>query len=326
MGVHESTSATTDGGPGGRFPPASLYAAAMMYYRQGANQAEIARRLKTSRASVSRLLTEARRIGIVQIDVHEPREMDRAELEKRLAEHLSIDRVYLSAPLRGDEDQSVIGVTLAPAASRALREVGLLAGDVLVVSSGRTVYEVAQQPLPQFPGVIVAPTVGGQESPDPWFQTNETTRALAARIGGHPRFLYAPALPGPDLEKMLRAEPVIRRVLALWEKAECALIGVGAPPLKRESVPEFVPMDAPSLKDAVGDVCTRFFDKDGSPVAYPGSDRLIALGLDALARIPVTIAVAVGREKSESIRAAAHAGYFNRLVTDVNTAQTILAG
>lgn len=324
--MQDSINTANDDGPSGRFSSASLYSAAMMYYRQGANQAEIARRLKTSRASVSRLLTEARRTGIVQIDVHEPRETDRAELEKRLAEHLSVDKVYLSTPLRGDEDQAVIGVTLAPAASRALREVGLLAGDVLVVSSGRTVYEIAQQSLPQFPGVIVAPTVGGQESPDPWFQTNETTRALAAKIGGHPRFLYAPALPGPDLEKMLRAEPVIRRVLALWEKAECALVGVGAPPLKRESVPEFVPMDAPSLKDAVGDVCTRFFDSSGSPVDYPGSDRLIALDLKALTQIPVTIAVAVGREKSEGIRAAAHAGYFNRLVTDANTAEAILAG
>lgn len=323
--MQDSTDIADSGATSGRFSSASLYSAAMMYYRQGANQAEIARRLKTSRASVSRLLTEARRSGIVQIEVHEPRDTDRGELEKRLANHLAIDKVYLSTPLRGDEDQAVIGVTLAPAAARALREVGLLAGDVLLVSSGRTVYEIAQQSLPQFPGVVVAPTVGGQESPDPWFQTNETTRALAAKIGGHPRFLYAPALPGPDLETMLRAEPVIRRVLALWEKAECALVGVGAPPLKRESVPEFVPMDAPSLKDAVGDMCTRFFDREGSPVAYPGSDRLIALELEALARIPVTIAVAVGRDKSEGIRAAARAGYFNRLVTDANTAETILA-
>ncbi|NYI69209.1 sugar-binding transcriptional regulator [Spelaeicoccus albus] len=313
------------GGQAGRYSSAALYTAAMMYYREGANQAEIADRLKISRASVSRLLTEARRSGIVQIEVHEPRDTDRAELEQRLADFLKIDKAYLSAPLNGNEHQSVIGVTLAPAASRALREVGLLAGDVLLVSSGRTVYEIAQQNLPQFPGVVVAPTVGGQESPDPWFQTNETTRALAAKIGGHPRFLYAPALPGPDLERMLRAEPVIRRVLALWEKAECALVGVGAPPLKRESVPEFVPMDAASLKDAVGDMCTRFFDRSGSPVDYPGSDRLIALGLEALARVPVTIAAAVGRDKSEGITAAARAGYFNRLVTDQHTAESILA-
>lgn len=318
--------AANGGDKAARYSSAALYTAAMMYYGEGANQAEIADRLKISRASVSRLLTEARRTGIVQIEVHEPRDTGRAELEKRLADFLKIDKAYLSAPLHGNEHQSVIGVTLAPAAARALREVGLLAGDVLLVSSGRTVYEIAQQNLPQLPGVVVAPTVGGQESPDPWFQTNETTRALAAKIGGHPRFLYAPALPGPDLERMLRAEPVIRRVLALWEKAECALVGIGAPPLKRESVPEFVPMDAASLKDAVGDMCTRFFDSAGTPVAYPGSDRLIALGLDALARIPVTIAAAVGREKAEGIRSAAGAGFFNRLVTDQHTAESILDG
>ena len=72
-----------------------------------------------------------------------------------------------------------MGAVLAPAVGRALSAVGLLPGDVLLVSSGRTMYEVARYNLPHLPGVVVAPTVGGTDQPEPWYQTNEITRRVA---------------------------------------------------------------------------------------------------------------------------------------------------
>ena len=41
--------------------------------------------------------------------------------------------------------------------------------------------------------------------------------------------------------------------------------------------------------------------------------------------VPVTIGVAVGADKIESIIAGARGGYFNQLVTDPHTAEAILA-
>ncbi len=100
-----------------------------------------------------------------------------------------------------------MGRTLAPAVGRALDEAGLLPGDVLLVSSGRTVYEVAQHELTPLPGVVVAPTVGGNDQPDEWYQTNEITRLVANRVGGRPNYLFAPALPGPDLYRIAARRP-----------------------------------------------------------------------------------------------------------------------
>ena len=51
------------------FPPSLLYTAAKMYYTDEATQAEVAEKLQTSRATISRLLAEARRHGIVRIEV-----------------------------------------------------------------------------------------------------------------------------------------------------------------------------------------------------------------------------------------------------------------
>jgi DNA-binding transcriptional regulator LsrR (DeoR family) len=101
-------------------------------------------------------------------------------------------------------------------------------------------------------------------------------------------------------------------------------MGVGAPPLTRSDIPQFVPTGSTSLRAAVGDVCSRFYDREGGEVHFDGSDRLIALELQALKHIPVTIAVAVGREKMQYITAGARGGHFNRLVTDPATAEDLL--
>jgi DNA-binding transcriptional regulator LsrR (DeoR family) len=305
---------------GPRFSPQLLYTAATLYYVQDATQAEIADRLGTSRATVSRLLSEARRQGIVRIEVVEPVEADVAALAEQTARTLGLHAVHLSAL---PSSPATPGTALAPALAAALGKVGLGHGDVLIVSSGRTVFEVAHGNLPELPGVRVTPTVGGQDDPNAWYQTNEITRMIAAKIKGTPTFLYAPALPGPDLHERLLEDPSIRRVTQMWEKAQCALLGVGAPPAFRDSIPGFVPTGA--VRAAVGDVCNHFFDVQGNDVPFPGGDRLIATSAELLRRIPAAIAVAAGEVKVRGIIAGARAGYFNQLVTDVATARALIA-
>ena len=310
------------------FAPAVLYSAAKLYYAEGATQADVAAQLGTSRATVSRLLAEAKRQGIVRIEVVPPAEAASEELADRLARALGLTTTHLSLPLPYPGPRrtiaDVMGRALAPAVGRALAGAGLLSGDVLLVSSGRTIYEVAQCELTPLPGVLVAPTLGGNDQPDEWYQTNEITRLIANRVGGRAMYLFAPALPGADLYPSLFKDPTIQRVVHLWPQARCAIMGVGAPPLMRSDIPRFVPTASSTLRSAIGDVCSRFYDRSGDAVEFEGSDRLIAVGLDVLRQIPVTIAVAVGAEKVDSIIAGARGGYFNQLVTDPDTAAAIL--
>ncbi|MDO9377635.1 MAG: sugar-binding domain-containing protein [Nocardioidaceae bacterium] len=301
-----------------RFAPELMYAAATQYYLEDVTQAGVAERLGVSRATVSRILTEARRQGIVTISVHRPDGYERLAAE--VADALGLHAVYVVPEVQGTQ----LGPWLSPGVTRALTGVGLEPGDVLLVSSGRTVYECALEERTRLPGVVIAPAVGGQEDPQPWFQTNETTRVLAERTGARPSYLYAPALPGRELFESLHRDPTFQRITTLWTRARCALVGVGSAPLTRTSLPSFVPSDAPSLQRAVGDVCSRFYDRDGQPVDYPGSERIVATGLDDLRHIPDTIAVAVGEDKVRSIVAAARGRYFTQLVTDAATATRLV--
>lgn len=112
----------------------------------------------------------------------------------------------------------------------------------------------------------------------------------------------------------------------LWDGARAAVVGIGGPYDGRTSLTSVVPRDAPALEGTAGDICLHFFDDEGAMRTFPGSEFLVRLPLEMLRAIPTSIAVAAGREKARSIRAGAKAGLFTSLITDVPTAQAVLAG
>src|SRR4029078_6428190 len=93
-------------------------------------------------------------------------------LAPRRAPPLGPDRAWIP-PV---STRGTVGENLAPALSAALRAARLARGDVLLVSTGRTVYEAAQAALPKLPGVTLAPMIGGQDEPEVWYAPNEITR------------------------------------------------------------------------------------------------------------------------------------------------------
>lgn len=303
-----------------RFDPRLLYRAARLYYIQDATQAEIAVILETSRPTVSRLLAEARATGIVHIEVRDPDQVSTAELAGELVGALGLRAAYVMP----NSNATGRGMLLAAGVSQALVEASIQAGDALLVSSGATVHAIAQHPLPSLPGVLVAPTVGGVDEPREYYQTNEITRTIAVKVHGNPILLYAPLQPSPRLFRVLTQDEGTRRVTSLWSTARVALMGIGGPPRSRESRPSVLARDDMTLASAVGDICARPFDGTGQPLSFPGSDRLIAMELDDLTRIPHSIGVAVGEEKIPAILAATGAGWINTLVTDVVTAQGLI--
>ncbi len=308
------------GGTSSRFPVETLYQAARMYYLEDVNQARIAETMKVSRPTVSRLLQEARRVGMVKIEVVHPTLAVTDSLAVELAQALNLEKVYLA-----DADQSGrLGPGLAPQVSEAIRDMELEPGDILLASSGRTVYELGSASLPRLPGVIVVPTVGGQTEPEPWYQTNEIARSIAEQTGARPAFLWTQALPSPEMFALLQHDPDFQRIQRLWESATGALLGIGAPPTTRSSISRFIPKDNDSLSRAAGDICLNFFDADGAEIHFPGSENMVTTPPDLLRSIPCSVGIAVGAEKARSIVGGAHAKFFRRLVTDVQTAKAIL--
>lgn len=315
-----TTSGTSPSAEPSRFDPELAYTAAQLYYLAEATQAEIADRLGVSRPTVSRLIAEARRLGMVRIDIVRPESTAGSGLADGLAERLGLAEVRLAPRTQPNQ----VGRDLVPLVGSALTALPIGPGDVLLVSSGRTAYEISRGKLPPLPGVVVAPTVGGVAEPEAWYQTNEITRQFAERVLGRPRMLFAPAIPSESLLRVLREDPDFRSFTDHWERARAAIVGIGAPTLSRNSISPHVPVGRDELQRAVGDVSLNFYDHEGAIIRFPEAERIVAISPDQLRRIDYCIGVAAGAEKVQSIIAAARGRLINRLITDVPTAELML--
>ena len=77
--------------------------------------------------------------------------------------------------------------------------------------------------------------------------------------------------------------------------------------------------------DAVGEVLVAPFDLDGQFVCPALRDRVIAFDARRLGRVPAAIGVAAGEGKVRPILGALRAGIVQTLVTDVATAEAVVA-
>lgn len=303
-----------------RFPLDTVYQAARMYYLEDATQVEIASRLGVSRPTVSRLVAEARKAGLVRIEVVDPFQDETVALAERLQVVLGLRAVHLAAVTHA----ATLGADLAAPLAAAVEGMGLVPGDAVLMSSGRTVYDVARSGMPTMPGVQLVPTVGGQADPMPWFQTNEITRTAAEHSGAIPAFLFAQALPSPAMRSTLDEDPAFQHVVGLWSRAKGAILGIGAPTHTRDALARGIPVEDVAFDRAAGDVCLNFYAADGSPIEFPGSDRMVRTSRGILSTVPHAVGVAVGSAKVTSIVAAVRGGLVNELVTDAATARAVL--
>jgi DNA-binding transcriptional regulator LsrR (DeoR family) len=116
----------------------------------------------------------------------------------------------------------------------------------------------------------------------------------------------------------------------MWSEASAALVGIGSidpSPLLRESGNAWGATEQAELmrRGAVGDICLRFIDEFGNPVASDLDDRVVGIDLAIFRRIPRRIAVAGGPAKVAAIRAALRGGWINVLVTDLSSARAVLS-
>jgi DNA-binding transcriptional regulator LsrR (DeoR family) len=158
----------------------------------------------------------------------------------------------------------------------------------------------------------------------PWFQTNEITRTAAEHSGAIPAFLFAQALPSAAMRASLDEDPAFQHVVGLWGRAKGAILGVGAPTATRDALARGIPVEDAVFDQAAGDVCLNFFAADGSPIEFPGSERMVRTSREVLAGVPHAVGVAVGAAKVPSIIGAVRAGMINELVTDAATARSLL--
>ncbi|MBO2518396.1 MAG: RNA polymerase subunit sigma-70 [Firmicutes bacterium] len=299
-----------------------LVKVARLAYDHGLSQGEIAKRIGTSRSTVSRMLREARERGIVTVVIHDPTE--RAEkLSQALKETYGLKEAIV-VPTELESEPAV-----RPLLAQAV--VGLLAdvvrdNDIVGVSWGRTMGEIARRLHPMTKrGVSVVQLNGGLNRADLPGYPNYVTGRFAQAFGATAYVLPVPAIVRmPALRRELESDPATKTVLDLARNASVALFSVGVigveSVLVQSGYLQLHELQQLQLRGAVGDVIGRYYDSRGQICDRELDSRTIGIELAELKEKRYAIAVAGGVEKRQAIRGGLLGGYFNTLVTDQFTA------
>ncbi len=301
--------------------------AARLYYEDNRTQEEVARTLKVSRPTVSRLMQQAREEGIVQIKIVDP-SATHSQLELQLLSTFNLaDAIVINT--EGDT-HDLTRHRLGQAAARYLERT-ITNGGVVGMGWGRTMYEVVQSLEPKRKvRVTVVPLIGGLGQIAPIFQVHELARALAEKFNGTWQNFYIPALVESDkmAADLLRSADM-RQALALWNEMTVAIVGIGNVDFASEIQMLFVNyLDDSSqtrlqASKAVGDICVRFFDINGK-ACTDAVRGVVGVDLKQLRNAKRVIGVAGGAAKAEAILGALRGRYVNVLVSDDIAAQRVL--
>jgi DNA-binding transcriptional regulator LsrR (DeoR family) len=301
--------------------------AARMYYQDDLSQQEVAHHLGLSRQKVSRLLKEARALGIVHIRLSDPFAAN-PELEQRLKQTFGLRQVVLTPGdgLTAGALRQRLGVAAAAYLTQAMPDEALVG-----IGWGRTLHQVVSALEKERQAYIhTVPLIGGIGQLSPSFQVNDLARRLAEAFGGTWRALYAPAFTD-DLEawQTLVRLAEVQQVARLWPQLHLAIVGIGhfevqhlaamffADSLSQQALARF------EAAGAVGDICGRFFDAHGRPI--DGGSGVLGISLEQLRPLQNVVGIAGGAEKTAAVLGAIRGGYLGTLITDTLTAQAVLA-
>lgn len=296
---------------------------AAMLYKAGLTQGEIGEQLGYSRIKINRVLALARTHGVLEIKVNVPAGWH-VDLEAELIRVFGLrDAVVVSLE---ESDRSLESV-LAEGAAGFLTD-HLESGMRVGVGIGRTVAHLPERFRPDRRiDCTFIELVGAAYTAD-WARFDVTYK-MAELAGGRREGLHAPGyLTDPELSLRLAQEPAVAATLERARTSDIMIQSVG--PVDASAILfQYGVLDIDDLDDlrsrgAVGDALGYYYDIDGNHIDSPTDPNLIGIALDDLKNVLWSVLVAGGPAKVAPIVGGLRGGYFNVLVTDDETAQSLL--
>ncbi len=277
-------------------------------------------------------MQKAREERIVEITIHPPTETSHAALEKHLEEKYGLKKAVVVPFCKQKYPQEELIRALAISAGKAIKEL-VPCHHRIGIGWGKTVYQTVlticsersgdKQKFPVKRELTVLPLIGSLGQSLPYYQVNTMIDRLAEYFRAKSRFLNVPALSPKESvipELMLENYESVRKI---WETIDLAIIGLGGPIQSSEIIKAEIDREIlfQLLKQqAVGDILGRFFDKRGEACQSGLESRLLGMDLETLRKIKDVVCVCGGKNKAQAIQVALENRFFNRLITDQQTA------
>ena len=298
--------------------------ASWLYHVEGLTQQQVAEAIGISRARIARLLAAALDEGIVSIRIG-ARSGERIALERRLIARYGLDDAFV-AP--GSADEAGAADVVGAAAATFLREQAR-DGMSIGVGWGATLSAAARvlEPRP-LRGASVISLLGGMTH-SRGVNPSAVARRVADAFAADCYQLTAPlVVADARVRDALWAEPALRALRQRASKAGLALVSVGEvsarATLFRERVLPADTLESLRAAGAIADVLGRFVDAHGRPIAHAVNERVVAVDVADLRRVPRFVVASGGERKVDALRAALAAVRVHVLITDEPAARGLL--
>ncbi|TFD74599.1 sugar-binding transcriptional regulator [Cryobacterium fucosi] len=292
--------------------------AAHLYYMQDLTMDAIAHELHTSRSSVSRLLSQARASGLVDIQIRSPLDAT-SNLEKVIFDRYHVTAHVVPVPDHASDVDRLDRVALSVA--RILGQY-FDSNMTMGIAWGSTLNAISRHVTPKrtHNSQIVQLNGAGNMRTTGLDYASEILRRFGDAFGAHVEQFPVPAFfDDPATRQAFWRERGVIRLLQMQGRMDVALFGLGSP---FSDVPSHVyaggyleseDFDALGRGGVVGDVATVFFRADGSTDGIPLNERSTGPDFAVLRRAPRRICVVSGSSKLASLHGALSA----RLITDL---------
>lgn len=298
---------------------------ANLYYNSEMTQNQIAERLYTSRSKISRMLKEARELGIVEIFIREPWGRSLG-LEEQIKEKCQLKSIRVIN--QKDHDQEKAKTLVFEAAAYYLDSV-VKENMVVGISWGNTLYHIVKYIVANnhknIP-ITVVPIMGAANIISPEKDALDLSKDLASAYGGKYQYIYAPLfLKSKEIKESLVQDEHIKGTLELACNADVILTSVGS--ISSRSWNNYLSdktLESFANKGVVGHIGGHFYDIDGNEPIPALCERMIGLGKQDICKCKETICVARGEGKAEAVLGAIRGKYIKTLITDEACAKEII--
>lgn len=300
---------------------------AHLYYELELDQSEIAAQLGVSRSSISRLLTEARDMGVIEFRINYPLQRDNA-LEDELLERFGLTSVNI-LNTQNIADRHILQRLGRLAAIYVMERItdNMTVG----ITWGTSVYEtVVALPRQKLQNTRVVQVIGASGSSDPHIDGTDIARQFAERIGAQHFYLHSPlVVESPQVRDAILTDPSISKTLNASREAELLVTGIGTlePQFSAQLRAGYLTeqnLNVIKSNGAVGEFCGYFIDRVGQLMQTPYNTKVVGISLNDIRAIPNVVGIASSIVKASSTLAAIRGGLVKTLVIDDRLAVEVM--
>ena len=300
---------------------AQLHKIARLYYIEELNQRQIADKLSISMASVSRGLSRAKDMGIVQISIADDPDSFH-DMEVRIEQHFGLKECVVTPSFeRPENTYRAYAAALAELLPRILPRNALVG-----VSWGETLKALGDELVgTEHLHSDVVPVIGAMGTIETGVYPNSIARTFAERLGGKSYLVNAPAvLDSVETTERILRDSTFQQVHDLWQRLDAAILGASSltegTSMFRSGI--FSAEELTLLRNAGAVAATNFLflTQEGTIVSNPLSDRIVCIPEHLMRKAPNVIVAAGGADKAFAIAATLRSGLAHTLITDAETA------